>query len=110
MRTARSYREIGPADDELVFDKTTGSPFTSTNIEYVLRNLGVRTMVVVGVVTTGCVLSTVIDAAERGFDVVVVEDACGALVPEMHWAALRIMRDVFASVRSTEGVIASLGA
>ena len=101
--------EIGPTGDELVFDKTTGSPFTSTNIEYVLRNLGMRTLVVAGVVTTGCVLSTTIDAAERGFDVVVVEDACGALVTEMHWAAIRIMRDVFASVRSTQSVIASLG-
>lgn len=101
--------ELAPIGDELVFDKTTGSPFTSTSIEYVLRNLGTRTLVVVGVVTTGCVLSTVIDAAERGFDVVLVEDACGALVPEMHWAALRIVRDVYASVRSTASILASLG-
>lgn len=100
--------DLAPAGDELVFDKTTGSPFASTNIEYVLRNLGTRTLVVVGVVTTGCVLSTVIDAADRGFDVVLVEDACAALLPEMHWAAVRIVRDVYASVRSTQNVVASL--
>lgn len=83
-RDAEFLLELQPMGDEIVVDKTAGSPFISTNIAYVLRNLGVRTLVVAGVVTTGCVLTTVTDAADSGFHVVLVEDACAALVPEMH--------------------------
>lgn len=102
---AKILRELAPVGDELVFNKTAGSVFSSTNIEYVLRNLGVSTLIVAGVVTTGCVHTAVTDAADRGFDVVLVEDGCGALVPEMHWASIRILRDVYAKILSTEEVI-----
>lgn len=104
-REAEILEELVPVGDELVFNKTAGSVFSSTNIEYVLRNMGIRTLVVAGVVTTGCVHTAVTDAADRGFDVVLVEDCCGALVPEMHWASIRILRDVYAKILSTEEVI-----
>jgi biuret amidohydrolase len=88
-----------------VFNKTAGSVFCSTNIEYVLRNLGVTTLVVTGIVTTGCVHTAVTDAADRGFHVILVEDGCGALVPEMHWASIRILRDVYAKILTTAEVL-----
>jgi nicotinamidase-related amidase len=97
--------ELAPAGDELVFNKTAGSVFCATNIEYVLRNLGITTLVVTGIVTTGCVHTAVTDAADRGFHVILVEDGCGALVPEMHWASIRILRDVYAKVMSTADVL-----
>ncbi len=97
--------ELAPAGDELVFNKTAGSVFCSTNIEYVLRNLGITTLVVTGIVTTGCVHTAVTDAADRGFHVILVEDGCGALVPEMHWASIRILRDVYAKILSTSEVL-----
>jgi len=99
---------LEPIGDELVFDKTAGSPFISTNLAYVLRNMGIRSLVVTGVVTTGCVLTTVTDAADLGFHVALVEDGCAALVEEMHQAAVRILRDVYAKVMSTEEVAARL--
>jgi nicotinamidase-related amidase len=107
---AEFLEELRPVGDELVFDKTAGSVFTSTNIEYVLRNMGIRNLVVTGVVTTGCVLTAVTDAADRGFHVTLVEDGCGALVPEMHRAAVRILRDVYATVMETDTVLARLAA
>jgi nicotinamidase-related amidase len=97
--------ELAPAGDELVFNKTAGSVFCATNIEYVLRNLGITTLVVTGIVTTGCVHTAVTDAADRGFHVILVEDGCGALVPEMHWASIRILRDVYAKILSTSEVL-----
>jgi nicotinamidase-related amidase len=97
--------ELEPAGDELVFNKTAGSVFCATNIEYVLRNLGITTLVVTGIVTTGCVHTAVTDAADRGFHVILVEDGCGALVPEMHWASIRILRDVYAKILSTSEVL-----
>ncbi len=97
--------ELAPAGDELVFNKTAGSVFCATNIEYVLRNLGITTLVVTGIVTTGCVHTAVTDAADRGFHVILVEDSCGALVPEMHWASIRILRDVYAKILTTSEVL-----
>jgi nicotinamidase-related amidase len=97
--------ELAPAGDELVFNKTAGSVFCATNIEYVLRNLGVTTLVVTGIVTTGCVHTAVTDAADRGFHVILVEDGCGALVPEMHWSSIRILRDVYAKILTTAEVL-----
>jgi len=97
--------ELAPAGDELVFSKTAGSVFCATNIEYVLRNLGITTLVVTGIVTTGCVHTAVTDAADRGFHVILVEDGCGALVPEMHWASIRILRDVYAKILTTREVL-----
>ena len=97
--------ELAPAGDELVFNKTAGSVFCATNIEYVLRNLGITTLVVTGIVTTGCVHTAVTDAADRGFHVILVEDGCGALVPEMHWNSIRILRDVYAKILTTAEVL-----
>jgi nicotinamidase-related amidase len=102
--------ELAPLGDELVFSKTAGSVFCATNIEYVLRNLGITTLVVTGIVTTGCVHTAVTDAADRGFHVILVEDGCGALLPEMHWASIRILRDVYAKVLTTEEVLARIDA
>jgi nicotinamidase-related amidase len=102
--------ELAPVGDELVFSKTAGSVFCATNIEYVLRNLGITTLVVTGIVTTGCVHTAVTDAADRGFHVILVEDGCGALLPEMHWASIRILRDVYAKVLSTAEVLSRVDA
>jgi nicotinamidase-related amidase len=102
--------ELKPVGDELVFNKTAGSVFLSTNITYVLRNMDIENLVVVGVVTTGCVHTAVTDAADLGFHVVLVEDGCAALVPEMHWTSVRILRDVYAKIMTTEEVIGRIAA
>ena len=82
-------------------------------IEYVLRNMGIRNLVVVGVVTTGCVHTAVTDASDLGFNVVLVEDGVGSIVPEMHWNSIRVLRDVYAKIMSTDEAldrIRSIGA
>jgi nicotinamidase-related amidase len=109
-RDAEILPELAPVGDELVFSKTAGSVFCATNIEYVLRNLGIETLVVTGIVTTGCVHTAVTDAADRGFHVILVEDGCAALVPEMHWASIRILRDVYAKILNTDEVVARVEA
>ena len=52
---ARVCDAIAPGEDEIVLTKTSSSVFISTNIDYVLRNLGVRQLVLCGVVTDQCV-------------------------------------------------------
>ena len=67
--------ELQPRPDELVMNKTTSSAFTSTGIDVTLRTLGVDTLICTGLVTNACVEMTARDAADRGYRVVIVDDA-----------------------------------
>ena len=72
---ARPIDEIAPRGDEIVIPKTSSSVFVSTNIDYVLRNLGVRQLVIGGLLTDQCVESAVRDACDLGYLVTLVTDA-----------------------------------
>ena len=71
---------IGKGD--LLVAKTSSSVFCSTNLDYVLRNLGMEQVVVVGQYTDQCVESAVRDAANLGYLVTLAHDACVATSPE----------------------------
>jgi nicotinamidase-related amidase len=107
-RDSEVLDEIAPAGDELVFDKTTGSVFNSTNIHYVLQNIGIKNLVMVGVMTGGCVESAARDAKDLGYRVLVVDDACATWTLEMHRFALRVMNEVFAKIKTTDEILAAL--
>ncbi|HUB13994.1 MAG TPA: isochorismatase family cysteine hydrolase [Acetobacteraceae bacterium] len=81
--------DIAPMGDEIVLPKTSSSVFISTNIDYVLRNLGVRSLIIAGVLTDQCVDSAVRDACDLGYLVTVPTDACATLTQERHDWALR---------------------
>jgi ureidoacrylate peracid hydrolase len=80
--------EIAPADDEMIFRKTSSSVFISTNIDYVLRNLEVRSLIVAGLLTDQCVESAVRDACDLGYLVTLVTDACATASAERHEQSL----------------------
>jgi ureidoacrylate peracid hydrolase len=86
---AKVLDEIAPGADEIVLPKTSSSVFISTNIDYVLRNLGVRSLIVAGALTDQCVDSAVRDACDLGYLVTVVTDACATLSQERHDWSLR---------------------
>jgi nicotinamidase-related amidase len=96
--------EIAPVGDEIVFRKTCASAFNGTNIETILRNIGINRLVVGGVVTGSCVEMAVRDASDRGFSVVLVEDATASWTPEMQRDAIEGMRDRTATVMTTAAV------
>lgn len=81
--------EIAPTDDEIVLPKTSSSVFISTNIDYVLRNLGVRSLIIAGVLTDQCIDSAVRDACDLGYLVTTPVDACATLSQERHDWSLR---------------------
>jgi ureidoacrylate peracid hydrolase len=86
---ARMVEELAPDPDEIVFPKTSSSVFISTNIDYVLRNLGTRYIIIAGCLTDQCVDSAVRDACDLGYLVTVPTDACVTLSPERHDSSLR---------------------
>ena len=86
---ARVVDELAPSDDEIVFPKTSSSVFISTNIDYVLRNLGTKYLIIAGCLTDQCVDSAVRDACDLGYLVTVPTDACATLSAERHEWSLR---------------------
>jgi ureidoacrylate peracid hydrolase len=86
---AQMVDELKPADDEIVFPKTSSSVFISTNIDYVLRNLGTKYLIIAGCLTDQCVDSAVRDACDLGYLVTVPTDACVTLSAERHDWSLR---------------------
>ncbi|MGY9011877.1 MAG: isochorismatase family cysteine hydrolase [Rhodobacterales bacterium] len=67
--------QITPQEDEIVIPKGSSSVFISTNIDYVLRNLGVKQLVISGLITDQCVKSTIRDACDLRYLVTQVSDA-----------------------------------
>jgi len=86
---AQVVEAIRPAGDEIVIPKTSSSVFISTNIDYVLRNLGVRYLVIAGLLTDQCVDSAVRDACDLGYLVSLITDACATHSQERHDWSLR---------------------
>src|SRR5581483_7759325 len=97
---------VGP--DDVIFSKVSSSPFNSTAIDRFLRNLDIDTLLVCGVVTNGCVEGTVRDASDLGYQVVMIEDACAAVTPTLHQAAITNLKDGFCNVRTTDDVLQEL--
>lgn len=85
---AKVLSRLAPSRDEIVLPKTSSGVFNSTNIDYVLRNIGIDTLVITGFLTDQCVDHTVRDAADRGFYPVCVADACATHSKERHENAL----------------------
>ena len=86
---AKMVRELMPGTDEMVFPKTSSSVFISTNINYVLRNLGTQYLIIAGCLTDQCVDSTVRDACDLGYLVTVPTDACVTLSADRQEWSLR---------------------
>lgn len=86
---ARVIDEVAPLGDEIVVPKTSSGVFNSTNMDYLLRNLGAENVIVAGFVTDQCVDMAVRDGADRGFYMVCAHDACATYTAERHQAALR---------------------
>ena len=76
--------QIAPQRDEIVLPKSSSSVFISTNIDYLLRNLGVRQLVISGLITDQCVESAIRDACDLGYLVTQVTDACLTYSAERH--------------------------
>jgi len=105
---ARIVRELAPTEDEMLFPKTSSSVFISTNIDYVLRNLGTRYLIIAGCLTDQCVDSAVRDACDLGYLVTLPTDACVTLSAERHAWSLRNNRG-YCRQRTTEQLLEEIG-
>ncbi|MEQ8248721.1 MAG: cysteine hydrolase [Alphaproteobacteria bacterium] len=83
---------------------------TSSNLEWVLRERGIDTVIVTGVQTNMCVESTARDAMMLDFKVFMPHDAAAARTEDDHLAGLRTVAQVFADIRPVEELLALMAA
>lgn len=84
--------ELKPAPGEPVVDKPGKGAFYATDLDSMLRNRGIRQLVVCGVTTEVCVNTTVREANDRGYDCLVLEGCVGSYFPEFQVAALNMIK------------------
>ena len=99
--------EMQPLEDELIFKKTSCSVFNSSNMRQVMYNIGIENLITVGCVTSGSVGHAVMDGADLGFNMVLVEDGCESLTPELQQASLEIL-SFFTRIKTTEEMLKNL--
>ncbi len=105
---AKVMDEIAPLDDEIVLTKTSSSVFISTNLHYILGNLGTRQLILVGALTDQCVDSAVRDGCDLGYLVTLVTDACATQSKVRHETALANNAG-YCRQLTTDAVISELG-
>jgi nicotinamidase-related amidase len=101
-------QELRPMPEELVILKRSTSAFSSTGLDQILRNMGITDLVTVGVATDACVGLTARDAADRGYGVVLVEDATATYTPQRHESFLSLFATVHGNVMTTDEVVGRL--
>ena len=106
---AQVIDRVRPGAEDIVLPKTSSGVFNSTNIDYVLTNLGIETLVVTGFLTDQCVDHTVRDAADRGYRVVVPRDAATTETQARHDQALSAFAG-YCRIVDTAALLAELAA
>ncbi|MBV1838508.1 cysteine hydrolase family protein [Acetobacter estunensis] len=103
--------ELRPHPEDVIIDKVGSGCFYATEMEHILRHRGIKNLIFVGVTTECCVHTSMREAADRGFDNLLLEDATAAVTPELKTAAIDIIRDpstLFGTVGTSNDLIAVL--
>ena len=103
--------ELYPKAGEPVIDKPGKGAFYQTDLELMLKNRSIDTLLVCGVTTEVCVNTTVREANDRGFRCIVLADCCASYFPEFHDVGLKMIKaqgGIFGSVSTSVPVIAAL--
>lgn len=101
--------ELAPEGQEMVIRKQYASSFFGTSLDSTLRSLGVDTVILTGLSTSGCVRATAVDAIQLGFRPAVVADAVGDRDPRPHEASLFDLGAKYADVVGSDEVLQYLG-
>lgn len=107
-KEAEFLEQIAPIDDEIIINKTASGVFNSTNIAYVLRNMEITGLFIVGVYSNECVSTAIRDACDLGFFVTLISDGCATVTPELQHATITTMKDRYARVLDTAEAIKEL--
>lgn len=99
---------LQPADDELVISKQYASAFFATSLSSTLSTMGIDTLLITGVTTSGCIRATCVDCCQHGFIPIVIEEACGDRHAAPHQSNLFDMNAKYGDVVSEQTAVAWL--
>ena len=108
--SAQVIDQLKPLPNELVVVKPCSGVFNGTAFDQLVRNMGIDTLVFCGVATNYCVETAVRDSGDRGFQTLMVSDACAAITAEQERLAAEVLDGVYCAVRTTDEVVALLEA
>ena len=99
---------LGPKPDDILVVKHRVSAFAGTDLDMILRARKIHTIVLFGIATSGVVLSTLLQASDADYRLVVIEDCCADLDMELHSALIRRLFPTRADVMSSEDFVRAL--
>ena len=97
--------EAKPLDGEIVLNKTCSGICVGTPIDRVMRNLGIKKVIVVGFYTDQCVSTSIRDLADLGYEVDMIEDAMTAMSQERHDRALQGIKFIYANCETAQQLL-----
>jgi nicotinamidase-related amidase len=100
--------ELYPKDGEPVIDKPGKGAFYKTDLNLILHNRGIKTLIICGVTTEVCVHTTVREANDRGYECLVLEDCVGSYFAEFQRVGLEMIKahgGIFGWVSNSDGVV-----
>ncbi|KAJ5621595.1 Isochorismatase hydrolase [Penicillium herquei] len=103
--------ELHPLDNEPIIDKPGRGAFAHTDFELLLRNKGIKNLVLVGVTTDVCVSSTMREANDRGFDCLILHDGTAAADLALHSGIIESVKmegGIFGSVSNVDTLVHAL--
>jgi nicotinamidase-related amidase len=103
--------ELYPTPGEPVIDKPGKGAFYQTDLELMLKNRGIQTLLVCGVTTEVCVNTTVREANDRGFRCIVLSDCCASYFPEFHAVGLAMIKaqgGIFGWVSASQDLLTAM--
>ena len=106
---AQIHEAVAPLEGEPIVTKRAVSAFAASDLEKILQVSGVSTLLLCGVATNFVVEGTAREAADRGYNVVVVGDCCSSLSQEAHDASLNTVLPFLATITTLDEVTAALG-